>query len=184
MAHPESTGGIDRNDPHAAQAVVERLLDPADRQPFLLLLRELILIAHAVGAGVWSLTLSSNGQYVRLNVSKMEVCALYRHQVRLVLDATTLTAEQRYTVELYALLNGSPTYKTVASSMLCDFLPEHLGILLPLLQPSSHTLIQLAARTVKHRTNLAQYHSPGLIGYIRNATGLQCRIQFMTNQLY
>ena len=171
LSHASRSRGLDRNDPEVAQSVIERLLDPACRLPFLDLLVQSIQIAHKVNSGSWSLTLDSNGRFIRLNVSKMEVCAIFQGQGHLVLDAGALTIEAQRRAEHYALLGKRGVYQTVPSSMLCDFLSEHLPELLPILQPSYQALIAKAAQTVKRRTGLAKFHSPGIITYLRNATG-------------
>jgi hypothetical protein len=61
----------------------------------------------------------------------------------------------------------------VPASMLCDFLAEHLPTILPRVLPSYESLLMQAAQKVKRRTNLASSHAPGLIQYLRRATGLE-----------
>ena len=164
--------GIDNNDPYVAQAVMENLLDAANRHQCLTVLVQSIQIAHSVGAGIWSLTLGKNGRLIRLNVGKLEVCAFFRNRVHLILDHTALQEKQRYLIEQYALLDQPTAYASVPSSMFCDFSPKHLSLLIPALQPSYESLIRRATTTVKHRTGYYKSHSPGLISYLRTATGI------------
>ncbi|HYF61535.1 MAG TPA: hypothetical protein VD886_01895, partial [Herpetosiphonaceae bacterium] len=170
LAHPASARRLDRADPAVAQAVIERLLAPTDRPSVVYLLVQSIQQVHTVHPGCWSLTLDST--YIRLNIGKMEVCAIFPGQGRLILDVAALTDAAQVQAEQYALLSQPGVYQTVPTSMLCDGLAEHVPALLPIVRSSYDSLLQKAAQTVKRRTKYAASHASGLVQYLRQATGL------------
>ncbi|MHB8625375.1 MAG: hypothetical protein ACYDBJ_15105 [Aggregatilineales bacterium] len=158
---------IDPNSEHDARGVIDIILPSSEREESLRFFAETIRCANGFGAGKWNVTLPQNGNYVRLNISRLEICALFSRCCHIVLDNDALSnrrAIERYTT----LIGGPPAYATVPSSIICEFDYKHLSEIKPLVWASYTSLIEKAAATVGQRTNFYKSHSPGVIDYLRH----------------
>ena len=86
-----------RRSEEAARDVAEKLLvDERIRRGCLMLLADAIIQAHCGGSSpaAWAVTLGSTG-FIRLNVGAIEVYALLKDTVHIVLDAGALADDER-----------------------------------------------------------------------------------------
>lgn len=155
-----------------AGAVLRNLLSDDVRPACLELFGRAIIFAHQFGAGKWEVTLADSGRYIRLNVGRLEVGGLFQNLVHVILDDDTLTEKDRFVIGRYALLYGPTIYKSVASSVSCNFQPDKINIVTPLIWDSYRALILKASKTVKQRTSYYKSHASGVVQYIREVTQL------------
>lgn len=148
-----------RADPHEGAAVLERLFPlREERNRAEHLLAEAIRAAHALGGARWALTL--NPKYLRLNVGKVEVFALFAGRLHFVLDRTRIPRSLGTTDEpdVYASIPGSVTL-----NLDVDVDAE----VIEQLRPAWHSAIAKAVDSAS-RSNYRKFHSPGVITHLRS----------------
>ena len=112
--------------------------------------------------------MGENGHCIRLNVGKIEVCALFCNQINLILDEDTFEEQDRYRAERLSLITEATVYRNVPSSMACDFIASTLTEIKPFVLFSYQSLIAKSADTVKKRTGYYIYHSSGVMDYLQH----------------
>jgi type I restriction enzyme R subunit len=152
---------------------IAKLLLPADslRQRCFTVLADSLVAANAHGSGKWETTLIGTGQLIRLNVGKLEVMAIFRNGLHIVLDETKLSMAQLYEIGKMAVFSHHSAYKQVPDAIACDFRAEKIDQVLPLIWTAHLSLLEQAAATVKANTGYKRYHSAGVIDYLRKVTG-------------
>ncbi len=128
-----------------------------------------VLFVNNISTGKWETTLSASGSFVRLNVGRIEVLAIFRNGIHVLLDETLLTEKESYQLGKYAWFSHG--YKSVPESIIYNFRADALPIVKPLILESYHSLLTLAANSVKVNTGYRQYHSAGVIDYLEDVTG-------------
>lgn len=157
--------------PNNARQVLEQLMpDAAIRRRWLHLVAVAIDVAHGVHPASWNITLLPN--LIRLNVGKIETLVLRRGHAMLVLDSATFTEQQLQEIRVNPALgkvDKNPSVPgTVSLNVKYDqykaWYAEPHGPLL--------VVIERAASRVQTRTTFAQFHSPGVIEYVAQETGI------------
>jgi hypothetical protein len=166
LSAPKS--GLDPASEEDVRAVIELFYPDAKlRRLCLRFFADSIRHAYSFGPGKWQVTLAKSGHFIRLNVGKIEVCALFHNQIHLVLDDDTFSEQERYEAGRLSLLSEPSMYRSVPSSMFCDFIASTLPEIKPFVRLSYQSLIGKAATTVKKRTSFYIYHSPGVMAYLQ-----------------
>lgn len=162
----QSMPRIDPNSESEAKCVIEQILPINGRDETLRFFAETIRCANDRGVGKWNVTLPQNNCYIRLNVGRLEICALFSGRCHIVLDSDTL--DNRRMLRRYARMGKRGVYTAIPSSMICEFDYKHLSDVKPLMWESYTSLVAKAAATVRRRTSYYVYHSPGVIDYLRH----------------
>ncbi len=167
-----SQNTIDPRNSDDAQVVVEGLIPEIYRAETLQLVADSILLAHKYGKGIWEVTLARSGNFVRLNIGRIEILAIFCNFVHLVLDGDPLSDTSRSELEDYGLLTGN-VYNSVPSSICYNISPLQLKQSRPIFWDAYHSVIAKAADTVQERTGYHIYHSTGMMTYLRRELGLK-----------
>lgn len=162
---------LDGNDAAMVEAIAKLLLPKDDlRLRCFTAFADSITYAHGLGTGKWETTLTGSGQLIRLNVGRLEVMAIFRDGVHIILDESKLTQAQFYEIGKYGLFSHSSVYKSVPNSIGCDFRAESVDKVLPMIREAHLSLLTLAANSVRENTGYKKYHSPGVIDFLRKLT--------------
>ncbi len=162
---------LDGNKEVVVHAIAKLLLPKEDvRTKCFNVFADSLLFVNSIGTGKWETTLASTGQYIRLNVGRLEVMAVFRQGIHIILDEDQLTAADFFKIEKYAFLSDSRVYASVESSIACNFRAEDISLVMPIILKAHKSLLKLAANSVKENTVYRQYQSAGVIDYLRKLT--------------
>jgi hypothetical protein len=149
---------VEKADPKVAGEIIESLFeDPKDRQACLELLAEGIAYANQLGGSCWGVTLGKD--FVRLNVGRVEVFALFQGMVHFVLDRSKVP-------ERFGLSEAPDTYASLPRSITYNVFTDELPTYKDDLKPAWLAAIKGASASAK-KCAYARYHSPGVIEYLR-----------------
>lgn len=167
---------IDPTNEISSRIVVENLItNQAAKKTILGFLADSILKADKLGerSGKWSVTLGASGQFIRMNVGRIEVFAVYPDTARVIVDFRKLPKTD--TVRLQSLkghfLEETPVYVSVVCSQMWLFPVERFPAALLIIGKAHESLLEEAAASVKWRTGYYKKHSPRLLEYLRQETG-------------
>jgi hypothetical protein len=162
---------LNGDDAQVVRRVAERLIpDSAERRASFDYFTESLLLANEHGPGKWETTLNPTGDFIRLNVGRLEVMSIFRNLLHVILDADKLTKEQFYAIGQYAVLSHIGVYKTVKTSIACDFRPEVLPQVKPLIEEAHRSLLDLASATAKPNAGFKPNQAAGVIDYLKTLT--------------
>jgi hypothetical protein len=149
----------EKADPAIARQIIERLAeDPDHRAACLTLLAEGIEYAHGIGGQCWAVTLTK--RFVRLNVGKVEVFAIFHGDVHYVLDRSKVPAR-------YGLGDYPDHYASIPGSVLLDVPMESLALHQDALRSAWLAAIKSATRSAA-KCIYRNSHSLGVLEYLRS----------------
>jgi hypothetical protein len=168
---------VDPTSDLSARIVFENLIENrATRKTILKLLADSIIQVHKQGkrSGTWAVTLGASGGFIRMNVGRIEVFAIYLGLARLILDSNKLpnTAAIRLQRSSINRFDGKPVYVSVPCSQMWEFPIEKFPPAIPILRDSYESLLEKASASVAWRTGYYRTHSPGVLEYLRQVTRL------------
>jgi 5-methylcytosine-specific restriction protein A len=161
---------LDRMNPVNARSVAERLLpDPTIRIECLRSFAESVAFAHDVNPERWGVTLLQDA--IRLNVGRIEVLTLVAGEFHLLLHRPSISTTTRTSNLLTLDEPEGGFYKSVPESVACNFGPEAITMILPMVRDSHHNLIRDAAILPLNPAS-KHAHSPGVIQFLVEDTGI------------
>ena len=151
----------------AQQIIVDVFPNPAVRAVCVRFLAASISLASSCSTNCWGVTMSDRG--LRLNVGRIEVLTLWQsddQSLHVVIDAATVP--EGLTEIEGVMLSDSPLYRSVPSSIGCDFPAGRASTILPLIASSHEAVIRMAASTPLNPSARAAY-SPGIVDLLSSA---------------
>ena len=150
---------IDKGDPAIARQIIEGLVeDPSERTSCLKLLAEGIEYAHGLGSSCWAVTLTK--KFVRLNVGRVEVFAVFHDVVHFVLDRSKVPAS-------FGLGAGPDRYASIPRSVLLDVATDQLASEQGALKSAWLAAVKSATRSAP-KCIYWKSHSTGVLEYLRS----------------
>jgi hypothetical protein len=165
---------MDRWNPRDARAVVERLIPEDDaRRSWLALLADAVQTADRIHPCSWGVTLFP--RTVRLNVGSIETVVFKPSGAMLVLDGGRVSDDTICAIREHPHLGSIDVYRSVRGTVSLnlpydapsDVLADARAKLLP--------LVERAASRVRTGTVYFRSHSPGVVTYVAEVTGIALR---------
>lgn len=160
----------------SARTVAEGLLvNRANRKVALNFLADSIVKVHKQGecAGAWSVTLATEGQFIRINVGVIEAFAIAYNIAHVIVDFNKLSdVDATYLQTIGGEVHSeTPVYVRVPCSEMWNFPADQFHMAIPIIQHAYDSLLREAVASVKWRTGYYKSHSPGVLEYLRQELG-------------
>jgi hypothetical protein len=153
-----------KTNPESVALLIRRLLPEApSRLRVLQFLGNSVNWAHNENPESWGLTAAAG--LLRLNVGNIEVMTIYPQLIHTVLDGSAVPEDLRTKpgINWGQAGRGKSLYKSVASSVACDFSPRLSRVVLPLVSDSHVKLLSCAAETRRHPRTLVGHSEAAVI---------------------
>jgi len=153
-----------KTNPESVALLIRRLLPEApSRLRVLQFLGNSVNLAHNENHESWGLRAAAG--LLRLNVGNIEVITIFPRLIHIVLDGSTIPEDLRTKpgINWDQAGRGKSLYKSVASSVACDFSPRLSRVVLPLVRDSHIKLLSCAAETRRHPRTLVGHSEAAVI---------------------
>jgi hypothetical protein len=165
---------MDRWNPGDARAVIERLIPAEDaRENWLTLLADAIETADRVHPCSWGVTLFP--RKLRLNVGTIETVVFSPGGAMLVLDGGRFTDEEIHTIRENPHLGSVNAYRSVPGTVRLNVAYDSTSTMLADARTKLLPLVERAASRVKTGTVYFRSHSPGVVMYVIDVTGIDLK---------
>jgi hypothetical protein len=168
---PRESRAIDRWNPTDARAVLEALIpDDAARQRWLTVLAEAIQTADRIHPCAWAVTLFP--RLLRLNVGSIETVVFDGRGAMLVLDGGAFTDAEIDAIRERPELGAVDLYRSVPGTVNVRLAYDAPADAIAAAHARLLPLVERAAARVKTGTVYFRSHSPGVVVYVVQATGV------------